>query len=98
METDVREAFQEVKESIKELREYIDFRFAEFEKHHDEAAKPLRDMVEKHEKLISGNGEDGLITNVSKLKDKVGDYSKVVWIFVAGVIGILLDLIFNRKG
>lgn len=45
----------------------------------------------RHERVLYGNGREGLITTVSKLVDAMNDIKKMQWFIIAGVIGLIIE-------
>ena len=98
IEERMSEGFKDIKESLHEFREDMNLKFLEFERKHDEAAQPFHEMLAKHDEIINGNGKEGMKTKLSKIEEKLGNYTKVVWICVAGVIAGIIEFIFKKTG
>ena len=71
METELREAIQDIRDDIKKLL-------------------PVVQMVDRHEMLLYGNGHDGILTTVEKMKTRHKVYDKVL---AAG--GALVTAVFG---
>ena len=98
IEERMSEGFKDIKESLHEFREDMNLKFSEFERKHDEQAKPLRDIVEKNDVCLRGNGKEGLVLIVSKIQDKINAYSKVIWVAIAAVIAAAVKMFFEKNG
>lgn len=61
----------------------------------DEKLKNIKEVVDKNEEFILGNGGNGAKVRLDRLERMNKVMSKISWIAVAGIIGILIKLIIR---
>ncbi len=54
-----------------------------------------REMVDAHEKLLHGNGREGLVTIVSKVQQELEGIRTLKNVAIVAIIGIFLDIAAN---
>lgn len=56
----------------------------------------IGEMVDKHEKLLLGNGKPGIVTIVDRLEQLGELLKKIAWLLGATLIGAFLLALFNH--
>jgi hypothetical protein len=97
--TDLGYLTAELKISVQNMREALTDMVAEFRQQQKaflqmgERFKMLGEMVERHERLLRGNGQKGFEQRIGSLEDNQTGRWRVLTALVTGVLGVLGGLV-----
>ena len=53
------------------------------------------DDLKELERTINGNGKDGIKTRMAVVEGKLEDIRKLLWLAVAGIIGLIIEAVIT---